>query len=357
MTKTGFSSKKVAAILLILFFAIISCKTEKSKITNLQRGFYYWKSTSSALSRKEKQAIDNLNIDDIYLKFFEVVPDKNIKNKPIAKLRLKLNNSDFNFEKTQITPTIFIKNEVLKTISANEIDSLANNINYLTNKYFAEKLKLKDKKFTEIQIDCDWTPSTKDEYFSLLRKIKTLSQKRITVTLRLYPYKFPDKMGVPPADRATLMCYNLLNPLAFENKNSIQDNRELKKYLLGAEEYPLPIDVALPIFSWIQVYRNNQFVKLLKSPKVNLKKFSKPLNALWREVTKEVELNTIFLRPGDKLKFEETDPKETHKSIELLKKYINFKPDTKLLLYHLDSEILNNYNYETLNNFFTDFAH
>lgn len=60
---------------------------------------------------------------------------------------------------------------------------------------------------TELQIDCDWTAGTKDKYFRFLKKFKELNPgKTISVTVRMYPYKYKEKLGVPPVDRAMLMC-------------------------------------------------------------------------------------------------------------------------------------------------------
>ncbi|MBK7469002.1 MAG: hypothetical protein IPJ43_20660 [Saprospiraceae bacterium] len=54
-------------------------------------------------------------------------------------------------------------------------------------------------------------------------KLKSISDKEISATLRLYPYKYTDNMGVPPVDKVMLMCYNLLNPLENLKQNSILD--------------------------------------------------------------------------------------------------------------------------------------
>ena len=131
--------------------------------------------------------------------------------------------------------------------------------------YYENYDKTKDKifDFNEIQIDCDWTKYSKEKYFYLLKKIKELSDKKLSCTLRLYPYKYPDIMGVPPVDKATLMCYNLIKPLSQQNKNSILDIEELKKYLNEKKSSPLHLDIVLPTFYWTQLYQNNQFVQLL----------------------------------------------------------------------------------------------
>ncbi|MEM0544143.1 hypothetical protein WFZ85_16275, partial [Flavobacterium sp. j3] len=92
-----------------------------------------------------------------------------------------------------------------------------------------------------------------------LKKLKEISKKEISCTLRLYPYKYPDKMGVPPVDKVMIMCYNLINPLENENKNSILDLAELESYLISVPKYHKHIVIAFPIYSWMQVYLNKRF--------------------------------------------------------------------------------------------------
>ena len=63
-----------------------------------------------------------------------------------------------------IVPTIFIKNEIFKFNDEKSLDLLADNIVFLTEKYIQEApIRNSD----EIQIDCDWTKSTKEKYFNL----------------------------------------------------------------------------------------------------------------------------------------------------------------------------------------------
>ena len=46
------------------------------------------------------------------------------------------------------------------------------------------------------------------------------------------------------------MCYSTSSPLADTPENSILDVTTLKNYLSGIGEYPLKLDIALPIYSW-----------------------------------------------------------------------------------------------------------
>ena len=72
-----------------------------------------------------------------------------------------------------------------------------------------------------------------------------------------------DKTGVPPVDRGSLMCYATSSPLDSDTRNSILDMELLKAYTANINEYLLPFDVILPIFSWGVVTNHLGKVKLV----------------------------------------------------------------------------------------------
>ncbi len=257
----------------------------------------------------------------------------------------------------EIIPTIYIKNEVLLNVSQDIVDTLADNILFFIDKLYKDHISDRRNTYNEIQIDCDWTEKTKDNYFHLLEIIKKKSSKIISCTLRLYPYKYPDKMGIPPVDKATLMCYNLIPPLSKENENSIQNNPELELYLKDAKKYPIHLDIALPVYSWIYIYQNNEFKGVINWDTTQIKMSSlKSIKPFWYEVQQDIEIDDFYLRKGDKIKLEETTSEETTKSIALLKEYIRFDKQTTISLFHLDSKNIQQYDYETLNSFYTNFS-
>jgi len=344
-------------IVFLLFHVALACKSDKPKVG---RAFYFWKSNSYSLSEKELDCIRQQQIQKLYVKFFEVEPDATFGAIPVAKTRLNIwsfqQNDDSTRQQPQIVPTVYIKNEVLAKLSASGLDSLAANTFFLINKYYANQMngdRLGD--FNEIQLDCDWTAKTKDNYFYLLRKIKEASKKTISCTLRLYPYKYREQMGIPPVDRAVLMCYNLISPLASEDANSILSPEELKKYLAGTPKYPLHLDIALPVFSWMQVYQNKRFAGLITPKPHELDSILKPIKPLWFEVTEDREFDNLFLRKGDKVKYEEITAQTLDETIDLLRKYIPATDEQTVILFHLDNNNLDQFDHETLTRFFTDF--
>ncbi len=339
---------KITLFFCAIFLTIISCT---NKIKTVERSFYYWKSDNYYLDSKEDLLIKNLYIQKMYIKFFEVDFNEAIGNIPVSKSNFRYNEK-FKFI---VVPTIFIKNDVFIKSDKVAIDSLASNIKFLIEKRFKENFEFTT--FSEIQIDCDWTLKSKENYFYFLRKIKSLSKKEISCTLRLYPYKYQTKMGIPPVDRATLMCYNLINPLENHAKNSILDLKELESYLTVNDKYPIHLDVALPIYSWMQVYQNNQFSEVIYNDLKTVKTIMKPIKPLWFEITKDTVVNyNNYLRVGDKIKYEETTAKKILEAIKIIKKNIRFDKNATVTLFHLDEEQLNNFSNEEISSFYSSFS-
>jgi cytochrome b involved in lipid metabolism len=333
-----------------LFF--FSC-SEEHKIQKVERAFYYWK--SSYIDSGEKTALKLYHVKKVYVKYFEIDYSEAMGNYPLDKTDAQ-NLDTAEFDSLSIVPTVFIKNEIFQYNSESDLQKLADNIVFLIDKYSKQKFE-KSTIANEIQIDCDWTKTNKDKYFKLLKAISEISKRDISCTLRLYPYKYPEIMGTPPVDKVTLMCYNLVKPLSDDNKNSILDLNELESYLNLKKEYPLPLDVALPIYSWTHWYQNSRFEGLLTLGSKEIKTFAKPTKPMWYEVTKDTTLNyETYFRKGDQLKCEEVDAKLIAKAIAIIKKNVVLKDGCTISLFHLDEHILNQYSNEEIDGFYTAFT-
>ncbi|MDR2916000.1 MAG: hypothetical protein LBV74_14440 [Tannerella sp.] len=342
---------------LLLFYT--SCSPQDREV---ERGFYFWKSAQYSLLEEEKQQINALNVQKLYVKFFEIAPDPVFGVIPESKTSLHIWDvkiEDPNLSSpifTEIVPTVFIKNEIFKEISNAELDTLAQNILFLTNRYYQRNYSKDIADYKELQLDCDWTAGTKDNYFYLLKALKQSSGKLISCTLRLYPYKYRKKTGIPPVDKVTLMCYNLISPLANKDMNSILDVTELEKYLLQSRKYPVHVDIALPVYSWIHIYRNNQFVKLINGSKRIFREGDLiKIKPLWYEIQRDVFLGNYLLRAGDQVKIEDISIQELYQTIDLLKNKVKLDKHITVTLFHLDENNLIDYDIETLDSFYTRF--
>ncbi len=349
-TKNGYLQMK-KSLLLILFILVFQSCSKSNKVENVEHAFYYWKSDNWRLSENEKKIIDSQNVSKLYVKFFEVEHNDLMGNIPVSKNNLSI----YSKENYSIIPCVYIRNEVFLKSKKEELDILADNIIFLINKKKEEHLRDVEE-INEIQMDCDWTLKSKENYFYFLTKLKQIYKKKISCTLRLYPYKYPEKMGIPPVDKATLMCYNLINPLEDKSKNSILDTNELSKYLNKNRKYPLHLDIALPVYSWMQLFQNNEFTKVIYTDFEKIKPILKPVKPLWFEVTKDITIADVYLRIGDKIKYDEITAKEIKKAIEIIKKNVNFDKQTTISLFHLDEEQLKQYSNEEISSFYSLFT-
>ncbi|MBE8723670.1 hypothetical protein [Flavobacterium hungaricum] len=354
---------KKIIFLVCVFSLFYGCSKKENRVINVEPAFYYWKKSSS-FDPETVKALNKLETKKIYYKLFEVDYNESMGNFPYQ----KNSPSIYTFrdlDSVTIVPTVFIKNEIFQYNDEKSLDKLADNITFLVEKYHFENdyyNNNEDEKkvvfnYTEIQIDCDWTKSTKDKYFYLLKKIKELSKKEISCTLRLYPYKYPEIMGVPPVDKAMLMCYNLIKPLSKKEKNSILDIDELKSYLNKKRSYPVHLDVALPVFYWTLWYHNNRFAGLVNFNSANISHIAKEIKPMWYEMTEDYSNeDETYLKKGDQLKFEEISAKTIKEAISIIKQNVELDQNTTISLFHLDNSTFKKYNYEEVSSFYSSFS-
>lgn len=320
------------------------------KPQNIVRSFYYWKSDDFTWEEENLNFLKKLEVEKLYVKFFEVEPNASFKAIPIDKTVLNMNAE----KKYEIVPTVYVQNEVFLNYKNNELEELAENILYLINKRINSNFNRNQVK--EIQIDCDWTKSTRIKYFMLLKELRSSSYFRFSCTLRLYPYKYRESMGVPPVDRVMLMCYNLKNPLQDKTINTILDYHEFEKYVID-EKYPIPMDFAFPIFEYRQLYRNERFQGMIYSEEFKFKDITKSLSKLWYKVQHDTIIDNVWYKKGDKIKWEKVDKDDIYNVMNLIKSKMNFDEKTSISFFHLDERIIENNKYEDLDYLYRHFEY
>ncbi|GAB2836150.1 hypothetical protein [Ferruginibacter profundus] len=343
ITTNKYKYKHIIGSLLVLLTVVFFSCTENKPPRNIEPAFYYWKSVLK-LSDFEKQRSDSLGVKILYVKFFDVGWDDVAKAPaPLAKLQAAGYQLQ---EGIQIIPTVFITNECIQRIDSLQVQALADNIHTLIN----EISKANNfTTITEIQIDCDWTTSTKARYFALLTAIKKQAGiVTLSATIRLHQVKFLFKTGVPPVDKGLLMCYNMGNLKNPATKNSILETAELKKYIGNLYTYPLPLDIALPLFEWKVLFRNNVYTGLIETLPDTLFTsdfVTKKENRL--ELLKDTLLQGYELRKGDILRNEQSNYSEILSAAAAINTRLkNTHP--RVSLYHLDSVILSKYSLHEL---------
>lgn len=324
--------------------------------TSVTRGFYYWKSTMH-FTASEMHALDTLQVKKLYLKFFDVAWDPVAQNAlPLAKVQVTGPASRWLSDHAiAIIPTVFITNECMQRIAPDKLTDLANNLHALLQS-MAQQLPA-TLQIPEIQLDCDWTATSQQNYFALLKALQQLpffQQKQVSATIRLYQCKYKEKTGIPPVGRGLLMCYNMGNLKNPDTHNSILEADELDKYIANLQHYPLPLDVAFPLFDWKVLYRDNAWKGLIQGlPDSALQRPGIAQQAGNRfTMMTDTTLQGYSLKKGDMIRQEDATFAEVIRSARLLRSKL-VTPQVTVALYHLDSITLHKYSTNELETMFS----
>lgn len=278
-------------ILILLYFVFYIFSEKRS----LNYSFYFWETNYNIQNKTDK----------LYIKVADI------------KYSNKLEVIKTTFEKapnTNFIPVLYITNLSLKKTSLKELSKVA-----------LEILSTTSYSFKEFQIDCDWSLSTKEKYFKLLRILKEKLNKKLSVTIRLHQIKYFTKTGVPDVDYGVLMYYNMSNIADFNTKNSILDNEIAKKYHYNFDKYPLKLKLALPLYSQAIQFRNEKALDIFEGIKKNDfdKKYFTLLSKNKYKVIKSTYLAGRYLYKGDILKFEDSYYDEIKVALEDFLKLTN----------------------------------
>lgn len=296
--------------------------------------FYYWK-TIYKLSVSEKQTLTENKVKKLYIRYFDI--DANPKtNQIFPQSPIQYQDKPINLE---IVPVIYIKNQILLIKNIN-IQDLAQK----TNNYINQINKKNNISSQEIQIDCDWTLSSKDNYLKFIDRFKKISNKKLSATIRLHQIKYFRETKIPNVDKGVLMYYNM-GKIAPDALNSIYDQKTAKKYLSSLKKYPLSLNFALPIYSWGIHIRENRVLGL--KSKINIQELEKDSNFVktkpnfFRAKNNNYK-NGTFYKTNDLLKFETISSQNLLEMANNLQENTNAFPE-EIIFYDLDEFNLKNY--------------
>lgn len=313
-----------------LFVLLSACaKNDKPIIA-----FYYWK-TNLKFSDKEKETLKENNVKKLYVRYFDIGlhSESNIPF-PVSPVHFKENIQDF-----EIVPVVFIQNKVMLQTNP-DLEDLAQKTFHLISEINA-KNKIES---SEIQIDCDWTLKSKDNYLKFIALFKKLSQKKLSATIRLHQVKYFKKTKIPNVDSGVLMFYNM-GSIAPDSLNSIYSRKISERYLKSLKKYPLHLDFALPIYSWA-IHIRNQKVLGLRS-KLNFSELKKDKNfeqisPIFFRVKQSNYKNGVYYEENDLLKTEIISARDLKEMAEDLSEN-SAKAPKEIIFYDLDEFNLNNY--------------
>lgn len=309
---------------------LISCNKKNEPIV----AFYYWK-TIFKLSTAEKNVLTDNNVKKLYIRYFDVGWQAETKEPiPIAPIHFYESTAQF-----EIVPVIFIKNAVMLQ-SKLDVAALAQK----TFRLVEDINKSNRITVKEIQIDCDWSLNSKEHYLKFIEVFKKLSNKKLSATIRLHQIKYFKKTKIPNVDSGVLMFYNM-GSIAPDSLNSIYSEKVAQRYLKSLKKYPLPLDFALPIYSWGVHIRNQKVIGLRSKLSVAMlekdSNFEKKGSYFFR-VKKPTYKNGTFYEENDSIKIEAISENDLKEMAQLLEENLAQSPK-EIIFYDLDEFNIKNY--------------
>ncbi|WP_276379789.1 hypothetical protein [Flavobacterium sp. H4147] len=313
-----------------LFLLLASCsKNDKPIIV-----FYYWK-TNLKFSKTEKEVLKDNEVSKLYIRYFD------IGLQPQTKVPFPISPIHFydSIQHFEIVPIVFIQNKVMLQSNLDVEDLAQKTIHLIDEINAANRIK-----YTEIQIDCDWSLDSKNNYLKFIEQVKKLSHKKLSATIRLHQVKYFKKTKIPNVDSGVLMFYNM-GSIAPDSLNSIYSREISERYLKSLKKYPLSLDFALPIYSWA-IHIRNQKVLGLRS-KLNFgelkkdKKFEQ-ISPIFFRVKQSNYKNGVYYEENDLLKTETISSEDLKEMADDLNDN-TAQPPKEIIFYDLDEFNLKNY--------------
>ena len=316
-------------LLMLLVTLLVACSAKTEKINT---AFYFWRTTFS-LTQTEQQYLKDLDVKKLYIRYFDVALQNN-EAIPVAPVVFNHKPLGYN-----VVPVIYIKNEVLLQNGA--ADSLAVKV----YNYIQQINKSANVSVNEIQFDCDWSLKSKQNYFQFIEEFKKL-HPNLSATIRLHQIKYPEKTGIPSVKTGVLMYYNM-GVISAGDDNSIYSQKTAKNYINSLQNYNLPLNIALPVFSWGVNVRSNQVTNLIGGLRVSDlsgDQFEKISENRFK-VLKDIVFKGRYLAKDDEIKIEAVSADQLKEMMHDIKKNSKHKPN-EIIFYDLNENNLKAYEKE-----------
>lgn len=325
--------------LALLLYTLSGCRFKHRHVTT---GFYFWKTTFSP-GINEQDLLQQTNAGRLYIRFFDVEDSYGQTPLPVAPFGA-INFSTSVPKGIAVVPVVYITNSALLRLDSMQVITLADKMaRKITRMYRAAGL---GERPVEYQLDCDWTDKTKDRYFQLVKLFcNQVVPAKVSVTIRLYQYKYMVKCGVPPAHRGMLMYYNMTDFKDVNQPNYILNNTEGKKYITGKHTYPLPLDIALPVYRQGVLFTNNRFNQLMQGNEVDTAIAHHWLVAdkdNWYRATADTNAPYNLLNAQSRLRYEQVSPQMLQQAADILAD-VAANDSCNVVFFHLDAEQYKNF--------------
>lgn len=330
-----------------------------------EKGIYFWR-TKFDLDSTEIAFLKNKQINRLYIRFFDVSlnPSNNrFAERVIPNATIHFEESDstlLSFDDMKIIAVVYITTDALREMKGKE-ERLAKMI----TRRVEEMSRAHSLNVAELQLDCDWTPSTKDSFFKLCRETRRLISAdentdgtegqetwSLSSTIRLHQLSGE----APPVDSGVLMLYNTGDFSDPDTRNSILSFEDVEPYLKYLPDYSLKLDAAYPDYSWELLFRapSFEFGGLLRhsattgdnAQHVAATGRNNSYRALERFLCGTTEIGR-----GDIVRVEKSEYSEIIAVKSAVDKALG-NSDRCNIIYHLDSKNLNNFSSDEIDRIF-----
>ena len=240
--------KLSSAVVCFLLSVVLTLSCSKPKpLHTTMRSVYYW-STTLNIDSVKSAFIRNYDISRMYIRYFDVVTDASGRAVPNATLKFATGVP----QDIDVVPTVFVLPECLRQDRFQLAALIVRRIVQMNETNDVHNVR-------EIQIDCDWTQSTRLLYYEFMRAMMRECHSRhlkLSSTIRLHQLA----QTPPPADRGVLMMYNTGDATDIKCHKPILDMHDAAPYLPRLNGYKLKLSTAYPIFAWRILFRGGRFV-------------------------------------------------------------------------------------------------
>lgn len=236
-----------AVVCFLLSLGLTSSCSKPKPMPTTVRSVYYW-STTLNMDSVKTAFMRNYDISRMYIRYFDVVADQSGMAVPNATLKFATDVP----QGIDIVPTVFVMPECLRQDRSQLAALIVKRVVQMNETNDVYNVK-------EIQIDCDWTQSTRRLYAEFMQAMLSECHSRhlkLSSTIRLHQLA----QTPPPADRGVLMMYNTGDATDIRCHKPILDMHDAVPYLSRLKDYKLTLSTAYPIFAWRILFRGGRFV-------------------------------------------------------------------------------------------------
>lgn len=341
-------------LFLAVFVMLSSCHRDKTYFSHEEKNsVYYWK-TVFAPDSSDFAFIRKHDIGCIYLRMFDVSVDNvsiidGSRTVPNATVRIpdeiySILNDSLGF--IEFISVVYITLDAMKDAKAHEGQLAKNIVTRVKNMCLYNELP----NVSGLQLDCDWTASTKQSFFALCDSVQYEIRKQkltwnLSSTIRLHQLA----QEAPPVDYGVLMVYNTGDFSDPDAANSILDPKDIKPYLKYLSDYPLHLDVAYPTYSWQLLFHKRQFVGLLNGINVqDSTKFKIMKNRHTYQCLEDFPYKEIAIRKGDEIRTETSNYQDIMNVKAMIEQELSNNQHSNIL-YHFDLRNFSKYTDDEIN--------